>query len=498
VATRIQRALEGTSYVALVRQLFRMRSAHGVILDYRPLPFQRAWHEHSYLADPENSDRIWIKGRGLGATAITMMDLILTGLFYDGVAIPVASMTKVQARGGPIAWGKWLIDTAKSLHGYRITRNPAYQQEIQFPDTGSRIFPIPGNNPDSLRTYRSVAILYDEFDWCDQQEALLGAGESCLSEGGQATIVSTIQHRHNEFTRLIAHAEELGYWVLRTPTWPETVDVTRPLPEQQVQPIAPWIHVETQERLRARDLTRFLQESQCQASDEDTQFLNWDLIRDACHLEFQRDRGERWRKRQRDTEHLYAVGWDFARLRDFSVCEVVEHTDTGLMQVYERVLRGVDTPTQNRILDQIVAAFRPDIIRIDRTGVGFGLYDYAAQTHGRRVKGIDFASKMPTGQWERRKRVLAPTRDLYAVNLRTILQDRQLNLFDDSALKQDLHIIPYGLTTSQRTAEGSHGDRFWALALAVYPARPYKEMSVSTGMRPEIREQMRRRKRQRW
>jgi phage FluMu gp28-like protein len=418
----------------------------------------------------------------------------MLGVVYDGVMLPVASMTKEQARWGPIAWGKWLIDTARPLHGYRITRDPTVQREIVFPDTGSRIFTIPGYNPNSLRTYRSISVFYDEFDWCEQPKALLDAGQSCLSEGGQASIISTIQSRHGEFARLITHADALGYWVHRTPTWPATIDVTRPLTAQNVQPIAPWIDIRGQEQQRARDRTAFLRESMCEAPDADTQFLTWDLIQTACHLTYEQDRGERWRKRGRDAEHLYTIGWDFARFRDLSVCEVVEHTKTGIIQVYERVLQGVDTPTQNQILDQVVAAFHPDVIRIDRTGVGLGLYEYAARAHGRRVHGIDFASKMPTGQWDHGKKVLAPTRDLYAVNVRTLLQDHQLHLFDDAALKADLHLIPYNLTTPRRTAEGSHGDRFWALALAVYPARPYREITASTAMRPEIRKQMRARR----
>jgi hypothetical protein len=104
---------------------------------------------------------------------------------------------------------------------------------------------------------------------------------------------------------------------------------------------------------------------------------------------------------------------------------------------------------------------------------------------------------MPTGRWEHRTRVTAPTRDLYANNLRTLLQDQHLHLFNDPALKQDLHVIPYELTTTRRTAEGSHGDRFWALALAAYPTPPYHEISIEFAMRPEVRARRARRNR-RW
>jgi hypothetical protein len=494
----LARTLDKQRYIELLPRIFQIRTAHGELIPYQPMPFQAAWHRHMYLVNPTLAGRIWVKGRGLGATMCTMIDLIMIGSILNDVVLPVVSMTEAQAQTGPIAWVKWLIDHAKPVQGHRITRDPGYESQIVFPTTGSKILPLPGNNPNRLRTYRTPVVTYDEFAYCEQQEALLEAGESCLSEGGGLTIISTIRTQTDEFARLMKHADTLGLWVHRTPTWPSTVDVTQPLPAQDVRPIAPWIDIQVQERLRRRDLTAFCRESQCEPADEDTQFLSWQLIQEACHLDFHQDRGERWRKRERDAEHVYTLGWDYARYNDFSVSHVLEHTPDGITQVYERVLRGVDTPTQNRILDHLVAKFRPDLIRIDKTGVGLGLYDYAVRAHGGRVKGIDFASKMPTGRWERRKRVTAPTRDLYANNLRTLLQDHQLHLFNDPLLKQDLHVIPYELTTTRRTAEGSHGDRFWALALAAYPTQPYRELQVATGMRAEVRARRRRRHDRRW
>jgi phage FluMu gp28-like protein len=265
-----------------------------------------------------------------------------------------------------------------------------------------------------------------------------------------------------------------------------------------VQPIAPWIDVQGQERMRRRDLPIFLRESMCEAPDVDDQFLSWPLITTACHLAFQQDQHERWRKRARNAEHLIQVGWDFARTHDFSVCEVLEREGDHWYQLYERLMRGYDTPTQIGILTQVIDAYRPDIIRLDRTGAGIGLYDYASRLAGARVQGIDFASKMPTGHWERGKRVTKPTRDVYAVNLRTLLQDHHLHLFDDTALKADLHSLSYDLKTVSPTPDHSHADRFWALALAAYPAIELEPIQIGFGVRPEVRAQQRRRRYRQW
>jgi hypothetical protein len=257
------RKLDSRRYVEMLPRIFQIRNAHGELRPYQPMPFQAAWHHHMYLVNPELAGRVWVKGRGLGATMCTMIDLIMIATVLNDVALPVVSMTEVQAQTGPIAWGKWLIDHAKPVQGQRITRDLAYESQIVIPTTGSRIFAIPGNNPNRLRTYRTPVVTYDEFAYCDKQEALLEAGESCLSEGGGLTIISTIRRRTDEFARVIEQAEVLGLWVHRTPTWPATVDVTQPLPAQDVQPIAPWIDISVQERLRRRDLTAFLRESMC-------------------------------------------------------------------------------------------------------------------------------------------------------------------------------------------------------------------------------------------
>jgi len=45
-----------------------------------------------------------------------------------------------------------------------------------------------------------------------------------------------------------------------------------------------------------------------------------------------------------------------------------------------------------------------------------------------------------------------------------------LKLLDYLELKEDLHSIPYDMSEAKRSQEGSHGDRFWALALAAAPA----------------------------
>ena len=484
---QLQQLSKPEHYVKVIRDTFRMRDALGRWFDYVPTWYQVLWHEKCILADPEAPNRLWWKCRGLGATACTMIDLLLLASTYDGLTIPISSITGKQAAMGPVKWGIELCDHTK-IPGI-IPRDTSINSMIRMESTGSIIFTIPGNSPQALRTYRSPALYYDEFDWCEQQEELLGAGEDVVDQDpSQISMVSTVQNVRGEFQRIIDNAEDLGYWVLKTPlfdwdeTKPKTIDPTRSLIDQIAEgavPIAPWVSMIKVERQRRRRVSVFLRENMCIAPDTGANFLNWELIEKTCTIPpfsaehpygFRGGFDKRYTmlRRPKGNVNHFTIGWDFARYHDLSVVEVCEFTHKGIDQVYEQTMRGSDTPTQNALLRLLNKNFKPVIaVRIDMTGSGQGLYDYAYKELGSKVDGINFASSMEIQDEKGR------VKDAYALNLRMLMQDNKMNTFDNLELKDDMHSLPYDLKDAPRTDEGSHGDRFWALALAVWP--PYNQ-----------------------
>ena len=448
-----------------------------------PTWYQVLWHGKCILADPEAPNRLWHKCRGLGATACTIMDLLMLAATYDGLTIPISSITGKQVAMGPVKWGIELCDHTK-VPGI-IPRDIKINSMIRLESTGSVIFAIPGNSPQALRTYRSPALYYDEFDWCEQQEALLGAGEDVVDQKpSQISMVSTIQNVRGEFQRIIDNAEDLGYWVLRTPlfdwdsTKAATLDPTRSLLDQVAEgamPIAPWVDIKKVEGQRRRRLSVFLRENMCIAPDTGANFLSWDLIQRACVIpEFSAERPNGFRggfdkrytllKRPKGNHNMFTIGWDFARYHDLAFVEVVEWTAFGAVQRYEQTMRGSDTPSQNSLLRLLNKNFDPVVsVRIDMTGPGQGLYDYAYSEIGSKVDGINFARTMEIE--DERGRI----KDAFAHNFRTLMQDTKFKGFDFLELKDDLHSVPYDLKDPKRTEEGSHGDRFWTLALAAWP-----------------------------
>ena len=476
--SRLENLDKPNEYVRIVTDTFRMRDALGRWFDYRPLPYQVEWHRKFILANPRLVDhphRIWHKCRGIGATAITMMDLLMMASTYHDLTIPVASMTGKQALRGPIWWGIQLADNTK-VPGL-IPRDPNTNSEIRILSTGSTIFLIPGSSPQTLRTYRTPVIFYDEFDWCDYQRELLDSGESCMSEGGQATVVSTIQNVRGEFQRLIDNRKELNYWVHKVSMFDEEkFDVTKPIPQQisdrVIRPIAPWVDVNLLERQRKRDPSVFLRENMCTAPDVGVNFLSWDLVAKICSIPQCLRPGEygwtgdiyrKYTELSAGDIYPYTGGWDFARYKDNAVVIIVKHTPFGVEEVFEQVMRGSDTVTQNALMDLLFDKYKLLEMRVDMTGSGTGLYDYAYDRHGSKVDGVHFSRNVEIDE------ETAMAKTALAINLRTLAQDDKLKTFDYLEMKDDLNSVPYDLKDPGRTAEGAHGDRFWALALAAWP-----------------------------
>lgn len=453
---------------------------------YKPEPYQVDWHKDFLLPNMSEIDeedtvknRILNKCRGIGATATTMMDLIMMAATYDGLTIPVASMTGKQALRGPIWWGLQLCDN--TVVPGLIPRDQQINSEIRIESTGSVIFLIPGSSPQTLRTYRTPIIFYDEYDWCEYQSELLDSGESCMSEGGQATIVSTIQNVRGEFQRIVNNADDLNYNVHYVPMFdPNMFDPTRDIQEQidegLITPIAPWIDIKKLERGRRRSIDNFLRENMCHAPDTGVNYLSWELVNSMCtipQVAMKYDgpnfgwRGNatlKYVRQYREKGHVYTIGWDFARYKDLAVATVLDHSAFGPFQVYEEVMRGSDTVIQNKKMDLLIASFNPVEVRIDMTGPGQGLYDYAVSGHGSRIEGVSFGRSLELEADYGKAKVKA--KDMYAINLRRLAQDNKIRLFDYLELKDDLNSIPYDLGDPRRTDDGSHGDRFWAIALA--------------------------------
>ncbi len=201
------------------------------------------------------------------------------------------------------------------------------------------------------------------------------------------------------------------------------------------------------------DPTAWAQEFECQFIDEATAWLPYDLI-DGCE--------------DASAPGEYAggpcfVGMDFAARGDLTVIAVLEQVGDVLWLRELLELRATSFAAQLAELDRILRGYRVIRAALDQTGLGEMPVQEAQRRHGQyRIEGVLFS----------------PARKLdMATALKDAMEDRRLRLpAGNPALRADLHSVQRvaGPTGAPRLIaerqEGSHADRFWALALAVSAA----------------------------
>jgi len=462
------------NYVKLLCNTFNLKNAFGYYKPYSPEPYQIQYHAHCMLAMKDYPHRIWRKARGVGATSSTMMDCVMVAHRFKKLTIPVASITGEQA-AVPITWANELCDTTQ-IDGFFSRRQDITSKCVL--DNGSSIFTVPGHKPDSLRSYRSVFMIYDEYAFHEYPKRIKTAGDRCLSEGGQSNILSTVKGSENEFWRILVNAEEFGYKEFSVPMFdPLAFDVTKPLQEQidagTITPIAPWIDIALLEKERRSDPIAFMQESMCNPEDGAVSFMSSALLyrasRDPSMIE----------QHRREGYGIYVCGIDFASQRDISAFEIFELTPNGWIHRKRLAVAKHDTPQQNTLLRGLHQAFNFKYVVIDMTGPGTGFYHYAREQLRTEVIGINFATRWTIDadkQHLYRKadknvrkdgKITIPIKRAMASYMKKEAEEGRLLLQDTPEYIADLHSVPYDSLDAPKNKE-HHGDEFWGSALALW------------------------------
>lgn len=198
------------------------------------------------------------------------------------------------------------------------------------------------------------------------------------------------------------------------------------------------------------DEESFQQEYMCNPADDDSAFLEYDLIASAEY-----GSGVDWAACEGGELYL---GIDIGRKKDLTVAWLVEKLGdvffTRKVVCLEKMRKG----EQERVLWPMIAMARRTCI--DASGMGIGWTDDAQDQFGQyRVEGVTFTPAV---------------KESLAYPLRGAFEDRKLRIPYDPKIRADLRQVTKSVTaagnirfTAERTPDG-HSDRFWALALALH------------------------------
>lgn len=316
------------------------------------------------------------------------------------------------------------------------------QLEIELPEAGIRIIGLPAN-PETARGFTGDVFL-DEFAMHRSDREIWGAMfPSVLRGGGELDVASTPRGKQNMFYALKDN--------------PQFAHQTVTIEDAVAQGLA---GVDTaQLRAAMGDEMLYRQEFMCEFADEATAFITLEMIR-ACEDEKL--------PCELDLDELAAckgdvlVGMDIGRYRDLTVIWALEAVGNELVSRGLIELESKPFREQFETLCKVLGCRCVRKCCIDASGLGMQLAEQATDRFGgHRVEGHAFTANL---------------KEEMGGKLRVRMEGKTLRIPAHDTIRNDLHSVEKSVTIDGKIRlrasrqEGSHADRFWALALAVYGA----------------------------
>ena len=425
------------------------------------LPFQSKWiQDQSRLKLMEKTRQIgvsWSTAYGADERAsaqgarfdewISSRDDIQARLFIEDCKMWAAIMDMAAKDLGEV-----VIDPKEKVTAY----------VLQFA-SGRRIHSM-SSNPDAQAGKRGSRVL-DEFALHRDQRKMWAIAYPGITWGGTMEIVSTHRGSNSFFNSLIREIREKGNpkkISLHRVTLQDALDqgflykLQQALPEDAEQQDMDEAAYFDFVKAGAADEESFDQEYMCIPADDDSKFIEYELI---TGCEYIADMP--W---EREVDDVFAgrlfCGVDIGRKKDLTVLWVVEQLGDVL---YTRKVIPMEKMRKSAQEDILYPWFAIcDRICIDATGLGIGWADDAQDKFGEhRVEAVNFSGAV---------------KEALAYPLKGAMEDRKLRIPDDQTIRADLRKIQKVTTAAgnirfvaESTPDG-HADRFWALALAIHAA----------------------------
>jgi phage FluMu gp28-like protein len=350
--------------------------------------------------------------------------------------------------------GERVIDEEKKISAY----------VLHFAN-GRRIHSM-SSNPDAQAGKRGGRVL-DEFALHPDPRKLWSIAYPGITWGGSMEVISTHRGSGNFFNQLIREIRENNNpkkISLHTITLQNALDQGFLHKLQHSLPADHEVHEMDEAayydfiRSGCADDESFQQEYMCQPADDNSAFLEYDLIA-SCEY----PSGDTW---EYDYDQLAAArgrlyaGLDIGRVKDLTVLWVFELLGDVLYTRKIIELKNMSKPDQEAILWPVMAL----MVRtcIDKTGLGIGWADDAIRKFGEyRVEGVTFTPRV---------------KEALAYPVRGKMQDKKMRIPYNPVIRADLRAVTKVTTeagnvrfTAERSENG-HADRFWALALGIHSA----------------------------
>lgn len=299
--------------------------------------------------------------------------------------------------------------------------------------------------------------IVDEAEFVENVEDVLASALAYLIWGGEVHIISSVDIDGSEFDRLCGDIESgRKPGSLHCATFRNAIDqgLYRRICRVAGREWTEEGEAEWEAGVRAAYGERAAQELDCITRSGDEFWLSWKLIHDAEHEDAGKPElagdGSTW------------FGVDIAVRRNLWCAADLEQIGDVLWTRQLVTLRPAPLRTQIATLQTMTAGRRLVRMAADQTGMGEFAVESYQDEWGSIVEGVLLSS---------------PRRLAVATALKSVMEDRRMRIPVSEELRTDLRSIrtEQGATGAPRLVgdtgnDGSHGDRFWALALAAAAA----------------------------
>ena len=394
-------------------------------------------HQRCWFADRSRL-RVCCKARQIGMSTVLAAEALHAAVYGETTVIVSASQRQASELLRKAVQLLPLVTVAAD-GALRVDKQSAEAIELS---TGGRVISLPASAA-TVQGYTGHVVI-DEAAWIPEVEALWMAIVPTISTRSayRLSVVSTPGPRAGMFHRLWQNGDEawsrhqVTIYAARAGGAPHDIEALR----AAVADEATW---------RAA--------YECQFVDESFALLPYDLLlaRVDDTLSYPLNA-----KTLSEPGNLYA-GYDVGRKRDLSVLIVLERIKQGFRWRGAVELREAPFDEQFELLHSVLKVRGLRRLAIDQSGLGMQLAEELVLKHGSRVEPITMT---------------APVKESLASRILAVFQRGDVGIPDHRPLIDDLHSIQRTVTLSGNVRyaapreEGSHADRWTALALALQAA----------------------------
>ncbi len=415
-------------------------------LGFTPYSYQK-----KLLLDPSQFIAArWCRQSGK-STTITAM------LLHNALSSP-GSRTVVLAPG--LRQARKIISKTTSFihllskHGLDVLESRVRKTRLEFRD-GSTIEALP-NNPATIRGETTNMIFADELNYVQNAEELYEAiAFSLNTTNGRFIATSTPGSRDSLFYEMCTDDNKYGKFSRHHVSYREALEPNGPLKPETVKGL---------EQQMKEDPWRWSREMLAEFAEDEDAWFELSLITRCVYQDLPAFDHSALLDTSFSRTGTFYIGCDLGRKRDHSAIAVAEKTEDGTVcLVHQRRFRlGTEYGSvlgYLRLLNERLQTVHT--IQIDQTGVGDVFVEETIRSGLKNAQGV---------------MLTLPMKQQILVYMKKSMEEGKLLIPYDTELINEINSERFQLTKTGQMQfshpTGTHDDRLWALALAVYASRP--------------------------